>query len=129
MAYHPFQYVRALNAVKLERVFAKPFIGALSGHADGVWCTCTNPKSLVVFFRGVESQVQFISGACDGEIRVWDLPTQKTVFKVQAHRRFVKGLVCDPSGKTFYSCSDDKTIKRYRLAMSVDNVRMRCFFD
>ena len=47
--------MRALNAVKLERVFAKPFIGALSGHADGVWCTCTNPKSLVVFFRGVES--------------------------------------------------------------------------
>lgn len=66
--------------------------------------------------------MQFISGACDGEIRVWDLPTQKTVFKVQAHSRFVKGLVCDPSGKTFYSCSDDKTIKRYRLAMSVDSV-------
>ncbi|KAK8802209.1 hypothetical protein WA588_005182 [Blastocystis sp. NMH] len=113
--YHPFQqqreYVRALNAVKLDKVFAKPFIGALSGHADGVWCTCTNPKSLV----------QFISGACDGEIRVWDLPSQKTVFKVQAHRRFVRGLVCDPSGKTFYSCSDDKTIKRYRLAMSVDD--------
>lgn len=53
---------------------------------------------------------------------MWDLPSQKTVFKVQAHRRFVRGLVCDPSGKTFYSCSDDKTIKRYRLAMSVDDV-------
>ena len=37
-----------MNAVKLDRVFAKPFIGALSGHSDGVWCTCTNPKSLVV---------------------------------------------------------------------------------
>ena len=49
------------------------------------------------------------------------------MFKVQAHRRFVKGLVCDPSGKTFYSCSDDKTIKRYRLAMSVDNVRIHFF--
>lgn len=36
-----------MNAVKLDRVFAKPFIGALSGHSDGVWCTCTNPKSLV----------------------------------------------------------------------------------
>ena len=51
---------------------------------------------------------------------MWDLPSQKTVFKVQAHRRFVRGLVCDPSGKTFYSCSDDKTIKRYRLAKKPD---------
>ena len=33
---HPFQeqreYVRALNAVKLDRVFAKPFIASLDGH-------------------------------------------------------------------------------------------------
>ena len=37
-----------MNAVKLDRVFAKPFIGSLTGHSDGVWCTCTNPKSLVI---------------------------------------------------------------------------------
>ena len=36
-----------LMGALMDKVFAKPFIGALSGHADGVWCTCTNPKSLV----------------------------------------------------------------------------------
>lgn len=37
---HPFQeareYTRALNATKLERMFAKPFLGSLDGHKDGV---------------------------------------------------------------------------------------------
>lgn len=40
--------MRAVNAVKLDKIFAKPFIGSLTGHSDGVWCTCTSPKSLVV---------------------------------------------------------------------------------
>ena len=29
------EYQRALNATKLERVFAKPFVGSLDGHTDG----------------------------------------------------------------------------------------------
>jgi len=40
-ALHPFEkaieYTRALNAVKLDRVFAKPFVAALP-HSDGVTC-------------------------------------------------------------------------------------------
>ena len=117
------QYTRAMNAVKLDRVFAKPFIGSLTGHSDGVWCTCTNPKSLVILaFLFLYDQVQFVSGSCDGEVRIWDLPSQRTVFSVQAHSRFVRGVVCDPTGTTFYTCSDDKTIKRFRLAMDISNV-------
>jgi WD repeat and SOF domain-containing protein 1 len=27
---------RALNAAKMERMFSKPFVGALDGHVDGV---------------------------------------------------------------------------------------------
>eukprot|EP00121_Abeoforma_whisleri_P003390 Awhi_evm1s3046 len=38
---HPFEkareYTRALNATKLDRVFAKPFIAHLDGHRDGVY--------------------------------------------------------------------------------------------
>ena len=30
------EYKRALNAVKLEKVFAKPFLASLDGHRDGV---------------------------------------------------------------------------------------------
>lgn len=29
---------RALNASKLERIFAQPFVGAFEGHADSVTC-------------------------------------------------------------------------------------------
>ena len=47
---HPFEapreYVRALNATKLERVFAKPFLGALDGHRDGVRCLAKHPTAL-----------------------------------------------------------------------------------
>ena len=48
---HPFErareYTRALNATKMDKMFAKPFIGALDGHADAPWCMATNPRSLV----------------------------------------------------------------------------------
>ncbi|GCC31272.1 hypothetical protein chiPu_0009729 [Chiloscyllium punctatum] len=58
---HPFEvpreYTRALNATKLERVFAKPFVASLDGHGDGVHCMAKHFKSL----SGI------ISGACNGE--------------------------------------------------------------
>lgn len=61
-ALHPFEvareYVRALNATKLERVFAKPFLSSLDGHRDGVNCIVKHPKSLSTV----------LSGACDGEV-------------------------------------------------------------
>ena len=61
---HPFEaareYTRALNAAKLERVFAKPFIGSLDGHTDGVNCMAKFQKSLSLL----------LSGSCNGEVRV-----------------------------------------------------------
>jgi WD repeat and SOF domain-containing protein 1 len=37
---HPFakarERTRALNAAKIERMFAKPFLASLEGHVDGV---------------------------------------------------------------------------------------------
>jgi len=40
------EYVRALNATKLERVFAKPFVGSLDGHGDGVTAMISSPVGL-----------------------------------------------------------------------------------
>ena len=48
----PREYVRALNATKLDRVFAKPFVGALSGHTDGVYCMAKHPTKLSVLLSG-----------------------------------------------------------------------------
>jgi hypothetical protein len=48
-ALHPHEkaveYTRALNAAKLQRVFAKPFLGSLP-HTDGVTCLARSPAHL-----------------------------------------------------------------------------------
>lgn len=44
--------MRALNSVKLERLFAKPFLAALSGHIDGVYCLTKHPNLLNSIISG-----------------------------------------------------------------------------
>ena len=113
---HPFaqprEYRRALNATKLERVFAKPFMGALDGHTDGVWCSASPHSSLV----------QFISGACDGEVRVWDLASRKCVWSIAAHRGIVKGVSVAPSGADFFvTAGDDSQVKLWGINKSASS--------
>ena len=71
---HPFEmnreYTRALNAVKLERVFAKPFLGALDGHGDAVAALVPHPTSLSCV----------ASSSADGQVRVWNLATRCPIF-------------------------------------------------
>ena len=106
---HPFErareYTKAVVATKLDKIFAKPFIGALDGHNDGVYC-CSTVRS---------KNVPFISGACDGVIKVWDLSHRLCVWSTIAHTGFVRGICPDAQGNTFYSCGDDKTIKQWAL--------------
>jgi WD repeat and SOF domain-containing protein 1 len=96
--------VRALNATKLERVFAKPFIGDLDGHKDGVSCFAKHPTQLSTM----------LSGAYDGEIRVWNLPTRTCSRHVVAHDGWVRGLTYTPCGERFLTIGDDKTIKIWK---------------
>ena len=107
---HPFErareYSRAVRAVKMERMFAKPFIGAMDDHADGVTCCATSPASLVAL----------VSGAADGEVLVWDLASRVKLWGVYAHTTTVKGVAVARDGSTFFSCGLDKTVKRWRLA-------------
>lgn len=60
----PREYVRAMNASKFQQMFARPFVGDLSGHRD-------TPHILAL---NVENLHMLISGSCDGEIRVWNIP-------------------------------------------------------
>jgi WD repeat and SOF domain-containing protein 1 len=85
-----------LRAAKLGRHFAKPFIGALEGHVDGIYCMATSPLRLSTL----------VSGACDGEIRVWDLPSKKLLWNAKsAHTGgFVRGLSIFAGGESFVSC-------------------------
>ena len=104
-ALHPFEkareYTRALNAVKLERLFAKPFIGSLSGHRDGVYCMAKRFDKLNIV----------ASGSADGEIREWNLTKREMNFRWNAHKGFVKGLSYIPGTNNLFSCGSDSTIK------------------
>eukprot|EP01006_Ploeotia_vitrea_P026510 TRINITY_DN59486_c0_g1_i1.p1 TRINITY_DN59486_c0_g1~~TRINITY_DN59486_c0_g1_i1.p1 ORF type:complete len:532 (-),score=303.51 TRINITY_DN59486_c0_g1_i1:68-1663(-) len=105
---HPFEkgreYVRALNAVKLDRVFAKPLVGAMDGHRDSVYAAAVLRSSLI----------HYASGACDGELRMWNLAARKTLWNVKAHDGFVKGVCSDAIGQHVATCGTDKTIKFWR---------------
>ncbi|XP_018055362.1 PREDICTED: DDB1- and CUL4-associated factor 13 [Atta colombica] len=104
---HPFQaareYTKALNAVKLEKVFAKPFIGNLEGHRDAVSCICKHPSQLSTI----------LSGAYDGEVRTWSLSLGTCTRAFLAHDGIVRGIAYMPDGKHFITVSDDKTIKTW----------------
>lgn len=103
---HPFErereYVRALNATKLDKVFAKPFIGALSGHYDGVNCIAKHPSSVSTI----------VSGDMSGEIRSWSLSSQTCSGVIQAHEGFVTGITFCSSTRIL-SSSQDKTVKEW----------------
>ncbi|KAK0251272.1 Protein sof1 [Friedmanniomyces endolithicus] len=106
-AIHPFErareYTRALNATKLDRMFAAPFVAQLGrGHVDGVYTLAKDPNALD----------RFASGSGDGVLKVWDLPSQGEVWQTQAHDNLVKGM-CWTHDQKLLSCGSDKTVKLY----------------
>lgn len=98
------EYGRALNAAKLERVFAKPFIAALP-HDDGVTALARNPKAIN----------SLLGGSADGDIRVWDIALQRTLRRLVGHTAAVRGISFAPDGETCVSCSTDCTVKLWKV--------------
>ncbi|KAH3758396.1 DDB1- and CUL4-associated factor 13 [Pelomyxa schiedti] len=114
-AIHPFEkpreFVRAMNAVKMEKMFAKPFVGAMSGHLDGVVSMARHPTFLPCF----------VSGGAEGEIRVWDIASRTCVNEIQGHEGLVRGLCMSNAGHTFFSCGSDNVIKQWPLLFNQGN--------
>ncbi|CAN3373463.1 hypothetical protein DIURU_003018 [Diutina rugosa] len=111
-ALHPFErareYTKALTATKLDRMFAKPFIGQLGdGHRDGVYCIAKNYRTT--------NHVASASG--DGVIKYWNLGTRDETISFKAHYGMVGGLVVTPDNKLL-SCGADKTIKMWSVFAS-----------
>lgn len=61
-------------AAKLDRVFARPFLAAMA-HDDGITCLARNPRRLN----------SLLSGAADGDIRLWDIPAQRCLRRLVGH--------------------------------------------
>ncbi|KAJ1864991.1 Protein sof1 [Coemansia sp. RSA 2703] len=119
---HPLErareYKRALNAAKVERMLAKPFLAGLSGHIDGIYSMAKNPWDLD----------RIVTGSGDGELRMWSLASQETIWRApEAHRGIVKGVCNIPGGDTdrFLSVGTDKMVKvwsRTEGAVAADGV-------
>lgn len=94
--------------MKLDKVFAKPFIGSLDGHRDGISCMAKHPKHLSFL----------ISGAFDGEIRIWDLAQKICIRDFVAHSGIIRGVTYNSVGSHFITLGDDKTIKTWKANLS-----------
>lgn len=109
-ALHPFErareYTTALQATKMERMFAQPFVGQLGdGHRDGIYSIAKN----------FDTVNQVASGSGDGVIKYWDLTSRDEVVSFKAHYGMVSGLVVTPNTHHMLSCGDDKTIKLWSV--------------
>ena len=104
---HPFQkareYIRALNAVKLDKVFSKPFLFSLNQPTDCIKVMAKNHKSLG----------EFASGGFDGQVIIWDLPTRRPIFNIKTPHNMIKGLTYSNNGEDIISCGDDNMIYFY----------------
>ena len=100
-----------MNAAKLEKMFAKPFIASLDTHSDGV----------TVMAKSRANLTDMVTGAADGELVFWNLPQQKPLFQINAHQQFVRG-VCFAGNHTlaadtiFVSTGDDKKVCIWSLS-------------
>ncbi|KAF7324847.1 WD-REPEATS-REGION domain-containing protein [Mycena kentingensis (nom. inval.)] len=111
---HPFararERTRALNAAKMDRMFAKPFIASLEGHIGPVECMAKQPGDLATV----------ASGSWDGGIVVHHLARRANLLHLpQAHKKNkkVSGLCFARDGRLF-SCSTDCTVKLWSMQSS-----------
>ncbi|KAJ6289538.1 hypothetical protein OIU76_025369 [Salix suchowensis] len=102
------EYQRALNAAKLDKIFARPFIGAMDGHIDAVSCMAKNPN----YLKGI------FSGSMDGDIRLWDIANRRTVCRFPGHQGAVKGLTASTDGRTLVSCGTDCTVRLWNVPVA-----------
>ncbi|KAJ6683365.1 hypothetical protein OIU85_007089 [Salix viminalis] len=102
------EYQRALNAAKLDKIFARPFIGAMDGHIDAISSVAKNPN----YLKGI------FSASMDGDIRLWDIANRRTVCRFPGHQGAVRGLTASTDGSTLVSCGTDCTVRLWNVPVA-----------
>lgn len=118
---HPFErareYKRALNAVKMERMFAQPFISQLGqGHVDGVYQLSKDPNTLNML----------ASASGDGVVKVWDLESREQRWHATAHANMVKGLAWTRDQKLL-TCGTDRKIHLFDPSTATESAPVATF--
>ncbi|KAJ9118072.1 hypothetical protein QFC24_006344 [Naganishia onofrii] len=126
---HPFararEYTRAVTAVKMDRMFAKPFVGALEGHQDGVYSLAKDPRRIGIV----------AGGGGDGEVILHSMSLRRPILKLpQAHKGMVSGLTftSHPSDmqRQLLSCGAlDMTIKMWKVSKALTGHLSRTAVD
>ncbi|KMV66543.1 Sof1 domain-containing U3 snoRNP protein [Encephalitozoon cuniculi EcunIII-L] len=100
--YHPFmrerEFVRALNAVKIERMLSKPFVAALSYHKEGIHVLARHPH-----------QSLFASGSFDGQVMLWDMEQRNLLKRFECNNP-IKGLGVDGEANVY--AGQGKSVRR-----------------
>jgi WD repeat and SOF domain-containing protein 1 len=120
---HPFararERIRAVNAVKMERMFAKPFVASLEGHVDAVEVLVRQPNSLSMIASGSWDGGEYVHGfsfrnlslTLTTEIITHNIAQQQIATRFSAaHKGKVTGLTW-AEGDRLVSCGVDRTIK------------------
>lgn len=109
----PLDLQRAVTAAKITRTLARPFLFACTpGHIDGVY-TLARSRSDVALFA---------SASADGELRIWDMPTQRARFHYTAlPAAFVRGVTFSRDSQRVLYCTDAKVIHSVDVNLRRDN--------
>lgn len=123
---HPFckarERTRALNAAKIERIFAKPFVTALEGHLEAVETMSRRPESLTAVASGSWDGGMCVSWTQLGYLYldtmfsttgliVHDIARRTHSMNVSdAHKGKISG-VCFADEHRLLSCGVDRNVK------------------
>ena len=91
--------------------FINPFLKSFRFHQDSILNIITHPTIKNIVF----------TGSSDGEICSWALHKERCIFNLKAHERSVRSLSVNYNGKFLLSCSDDNTLKLWKILENKKN--------
>ncbi|TBU07168.1 Sof1 domain-containing U3 snoRNP protein [Hamiltosporidium magnivora] len=109
--HHPFskerEYIRALNATKIERLFAKPFLYALSDHKEGIKGIELHGDSVISYSFDNSA----ILWSLNEKRKIWTFDMEKTILSADINDR---GMCITQGNELFYysKIKEDESIKK-----------------